>query len=176
MDKSFENKVQTYLHEYLKQYGWVDERMPECPDVEEKWQEIAQAYLPDGMREYNAYPIASLSWMMFLGMAMAYYWDTDWQKYRSFAQPYEHLRDKRGYDSMDEYILEELLKMDDTDCKNIKEAVITCATGTNNILRHEPIEPGTSDAFHAYVACLHQLYLMGMACELKRLGHKMTKL
>ena len=30
---------------------WVDERMPECPDVEEKWEEIAKAYIPDGIRE-----------------------------------------------------------------------------------------------------------------------------
>ena len=32
-----------------------------------------------------------------------------------------------------------------------------------------------SEAFRGYVAALHQLYLMGMAMELKRLGYHMTK-
>jgi len=30
---------------------------------------------------------------LILGMAMAYYWDADWQKHSSITQPYEQLRD-----------------------------------------------------------------------------------
>ena len=30
---------------------------------------------------------------LILGMAMAYYWDADWQKHSSFTQLYEQLRD-----------------------------------------------------------------------------------
>ena len=30
---------------------------------------------------------------LILGMAMAYYWDADWQKHSSIAQAYEQLRD-----------------------------------------------------------------------------------
>ena len=59
----------------------ADERLPECPDVEEKWEAIAKAYIPDGIKE----------------------------------------------------------------------------------------------AFEGYVACLHQLYLMGAAIQLKRMGYHMTK-
>ena len=32
------------------------------------------------------------------------------------------------------------------------------------------------EAFNAYVACLHQLYLMGAAMQLKRMGYHMTKM
>ena len=32
------------------------------------------------------------------------------------------------------------------------------------------------EAFLAYVACLHQLYLFGIAVQLKRLGYHMTQL
>jgi hypothetical protein len=42
----------------------VDERQPECPYVEEKWEEIAKAYIPDGIREFQDFPSASLGWMM----------------------------------------------------------------------------------------------------------------
>ena len=32
------------------------------------------------------------------------------------------------------------------------------------------------EAFNGYVACLHQLYLMGVAMQLKRMGYHMTKM
>ena len=38
------------LHRYLCDRDAVDERLPECPDVEEKWPAIAESYLPDGAR------------------------------------------------------------------------------------------------------------------------------
>ena len=34
----------------------------------------------------------------------------------------------------------------------------------------------TKEAFNAYVACLHQLYLFGAAMQLKRMGYHMTKM
>ena len=114
MDK-LEEILREDLHQYLLSMKEVDERLPECPDVEEKWEVIAQAYLPDGIREFNAYPTASLGWMMYLGMAVAKYWDTEWEIYSKLPDMYAYIRDKRGYDSMDEYIREEvlLLKGDD---------------------------------------------------------------
>jgi hypothetical protein len=41
---------------------------------------------------------------------------------------------------------------------------------------HLRLEPGTKEAFTAYVACLHQLYLMGAAVQLKRMGYHMSKM
>ena len=38
------------------------------------------------------------------------------------------------------------------------------------------IEPGTETAFIAFIASLHQMYLMGIAIELKALGYHMTQL
>ena len=32
------------------------------------------------------------------------------------------------------------------------------------------------EAFNRYVACIHQLYLMGAAMQLKRIGYHMTKM
>jgi len=36
----------------------VDGHLPECPDVEDKWEEIAKAYIPDGIREFQDFPSA----------------------------------------------------------------------------------------------------------------------
>ena len=102
-----EDIIKEDLKNYLLSKGKIDERLPECPDIEGKWEEMAQAYLPDGIREFNAYPTVSLGWMMFLGMAMAKFWDEDWEKYGAMPNLYEWIRAHRGFDCMDEYILED---------------------------------------------------------------------
>ena len=152
----FEERIGEDLRRYLLAQGLIDERMPECPDVEDKWREVGEAYLPDGIREFGAWPTVSLGWMMFVGMALAKLWDTDWESYGSRTDLYVFLRDARSR-------------------KKMSALVAECAGRTNSMLRHENIEPGTSEAFRAYVACLHQLYIMGMAVELKALGYRMTK-
>ena len=68
--EQFEEQLHQDLHQFLQSMKEVDERLPECPDVEDKWEEIAKAYIPDGIREFNDFPSASLGWMM-LGIAMA---------------------------------------------------------------------------------------------------------
>lgn len=171
----FEVRIRENLRRYLLEQGLIDERMPECPDVEDKWREVGEAYLPDGVREYGAWPTVSLGWMMFVGMALARLWDTDWENCGSRTDLYALLRDARGYDSMDDHIMEDVLALDEDSRKKTSALVAECAGRTDSMLRHENIEPGTPEAFRVYVACLHQLYLMGMAVELKALGYRMTK-
>jgi len=174
--EQFEEKLRQDLHQFLLSMKEVDERLPECPDVEGKWEEIAKAYLPDGIREFQEYPSASLGWMMYVGMAVAKYWDSEWEIYSKLPDLYAYMRDKRGYDSMDEYIREEVLLLSGTDYTAIEKIVGECASRVYNALMHKRLEPGTKDAFNGYVACLHQLYLMGAAMQLKRMGYHMTKM
>lgn len=169
-----ENGVKEDLYKYLRSVGELDERMPECPDVADAWRKIAEAYLPDGIREFSGYPTVSLGWMMFLGMAMAQFWDENWTEYGQNTTIYEMLRDKRGYDNMDEYILEEVLRLDAEKRRQTSQLVGECASRTLAILRNSDIEAGTEDAFRDYVACLRQMYLYGTAVQLNRLGYHMT--
>ena len=164
------------LHGYLIKRGAVDERMPECPDVEAKWPQVAEAYLPDGIREFADYPVASLGWMMFLGMALAKYWDTDWEKCAAVDDLYTPLRDARGYDNMDEYILDEVLDLHGDAAESLQALVGDCAERAKRALFALDIEPGTVEAFKGYVACLQCMYQLGMAIQLKALGYHMTKL
>ena len=174
--EQFEIQLQNDLHQFLLGMHEVDERLPECPDVEEKWEEMAKAYIPDGIREFNDFPSASLGWMMYIGMAVAKFWDLEWEIYSNIEDLYAFMRDKRGYDSMDEYIREEVLLLKGVDYTVLEKLVGECASRVYNALRHQNIEPGTKDAFNAYVACLHQLYLFGAAMQLKRMGYRMTKM
>lgn len=172
--KRFEEKVHKDLTDYLKYKGALDDHLPQCPDVEEKWAEIGRAYLPDGMREFKDYPVVSLGWMMFVGMAMAYYWDTGWEKYSTRADLYEELRDMKGYDNLDEAVVENVLGYKGEKAEEIIDRVAECASRVYGILSHSGIEPGTDVAFGCYVAALHQLYLAGMMVELNSLGYHMT--
>ena len=76
--EKFEEILRKDLHQFLLSMKEVDERLPECPDVEEKWEIIAKAYIPDGIREFQDFPSASLGWMTYIGMAVAKMWDTEW--------------------------------------------------------------------------------------------------
>ena len=173
--EDFAEKLLEDLHRYMVNRDAVDERMPECPDVESKWPAIAEAYLPDGAREFASYPVASLGWMMFIAMAVAKFWDTDWERYDTVDDLYLMLRDKRGYDNLDEYILDEVLDLHGDDAEQMQNLVGDCAERVKHALFTLDIEPGTVDAFKAYVACLHTMYQMGMAVQLKSMGYHMVK-
>ena len=199
--ENFEEILRKDLHQFLLSMKEVDERLPECPDVEDKWEEIAKSYIPDGIKEFNDYPTASLGWMMYIGMAVAKYWDVEWevmeqqeqsgacsdsaesrqnstegQIYSKIDDLYAYMRDKRGYDSMDEYIREEVLLLSGVDYTVLEKLTGECSSRVYNSLRHQNIESGTKEAFNAYVSCLHQLYLFGAAMQLKRMGYHMTKM
>ena len=69
--EQFEEQLHQDLHQFLQSMKEVDERLPECPDVEDKWEQIVKVYIPDGIREFNDFPSASLGWMIYIGMAIA---------------------------------------------------------------------------------------------------------
>lgn len=174
--EKFEDTLHKDLHQFLLSINEVDERLPECPDVEEKWEEIAKAYIPDGIKEFNDFPSASLGWMMYIGMAVAKMWDTEWEIYSKVEDIYAYMRDKRGYDAMDEYIREEVLLLQGVDYTVLEKVTGECASRVYNALLRQRLEPGTKEAFNGYVASLHQLYLFGVAMQLKRMGYHMTKM
>lgn len=176
MVAEFESSVREDLIGFLQRKGAIDEVVPQCPDVEERWGDIARAYLPDGVREFQGYPVVSLGWMMFVGMALAYYWDTDWQNYSGRSDVYESLRDLRGFDNMDEAVTEDVLGYSGEDAQRVTDLVAECASRVYSELCRRSVEPGTQAALGCYIAALHQLYLCGMAMQLNALGYRMSPL
>ena len=77
---------------------------------------------------------------------------------------------------MDDYILDQVLLLDENEHKATSTIVAECAARTYTLLIHQGYEPGTEAAFRGFIAALHQMYLMGAAMELKRLGYHMTQL
>lgn len=180
IDTLYLDRFERHLHDnvaaYLFRRDAIDGMLPDASDIEDRWEGIVTAYLPDGVREFANYPTASLGWMMFIGMALAQMWDEDWEMYSQFKDIYAILVKGRGYDAMDEYICADILKINEETAEEISKLVGDTATLVHNALIHENFEPGTPRAFNAYVRCLHQLYYFGAAVWLKRLGYHMTPL
>jgi len=172
----FEEYIKNDLHQFLIGVKKVDEKLPECPDLEEIYPDIEEAYLPYGVKEFNGYPLVSLGWMMFIGMAMAKFWDEDWVKYSEEGGKslLNRLVDARGYDNLDDYILEDVLALDKEESERVSSIVGECAARILSAIQHSGIEPGTESAVKAYLASIHLLYSMGVAMELNALGYHMT--
>ncbi len=174
--KNIEEIFKNDLHQYLTYIKRVDERLPEAPDIEGLWPKIGESYLPDAMREFDKYPTVSFGWIMFVGMAIAKYWDEDWELYSKVEDLYKYLRESIDFDHMDDYICGKVLLLDEDDSNALSLVVAECASRTHNLLIHQGLQPGSEEAFRGFVAALHQMYLMGVAIELKALGYHMTKL
>lgn len=149
--------------------------MPQTPDISDKWTLIAPSYCADAVKEIAAYPLVSLGWAMYLGMAIARYWDDDWATYSKHPNLYMHLRDIRGFDYMDEVVREDLYgqKNGTPGFTEIEDLVRSCAQMALDQIRHEQIEPSTPMAFHVYARSIKVLYLAGAALGLRRLGYHM---
>ena len=39
-----EERIKKDLYQYLLSINMIDERLPECTDIEDKWQTLAEAY------------------------------------------------------------------------------------------------------------------------------------
>lgn len=174
--KRIEEIFKQDLSMYLTGRQRVDEQLPDAPDIEEQWAKIGESYLPDAMREFSKYPTVALGWIMFVGMAIVKYWDEDWELYGKVDNLYEYLRDRIDFDHMDDYILDQVLLLDENEHKATSTIVAECAARTYTLLIHQGYEPGTEAAFRGFIAALHQMYLMGAAMELKRQGYHMTQL
>lgn len=140
------------------------------PDIEQAWDRYVKEYVADAVGNFNDFPQAAIGFSAFLGMAVAWYWDKDWQahsddEYRSFYGP-------RGFDDMDDHILEDILRLDAKEAKFRSELMISCATAVQVLMRREQIEAQTDTGFYALTRSYGAMFRIGAAIELKRLGYK----
>lgn len=175
LDK-YEDRLTQHLQQMLLSMQCINGKMPDSPDINDVWQKVAPTYVADGVKEITKYPTVALGWAMYLGMGVAYFWDKDWQKYSQVENLYEYLRDKRGFDYMDEVVRGEILGLQGEEFDRMETIVQDCAHQTLSMLRHEQIEPQSPMAFHIYARSIRVLYKMGAAVQLCRMGYKMQKM
>ena len=111
----------------------------------------------------------------YLGLAIAYGWDTDWNFISKAA--YQSFYGEQGFDDMDEHIVRDLLgiPLDSEEAQNLESMIRRSAQTAVALIRAEQIEPQSPMAFYVFARAVKVLFRIGAAIELKRLGYKFEK-
>ena len=147
-------------------------------EVDLMWKQMAPQYMADAVPELPKFPMAALGWAAYLGMGVAAVWDTAWEKYKDSENLYDVFVKPRGFDELDEYVLEEMLslKLDSSEAKNIEKFMQSAAQFTLTLLRREQVEEGTHDAFYFIAHSVKVLFELGVSIELHLLGYEYKKM
>ncbi len=179
MDKeyldSFEDKLQEELLRLCTSYNMLDGKLLATDDIDNQWNVLAPEYMADAVGQINEYPTVSVAWAAYLGLAIAYGWDTDWDFISKAA--YQSFYGEQGFDDMDEHIVRDLLgiPLDSEEAQNLESMIRRSAQTAVALIRAEQIEPQSPMAFYVFARAVKVLFRIGVAIELKRLGYKFEK-
>lgn len=167
--RQYEETLKQNLLQAMRDKGLLPQSgpIPSTPDITDRWADLAESYITDGVKEVSKYPLVSLGWAMYLGLALAKYWDEGWEVYSKHPNLYLHLRDVRGFDYMDEVVRFDLYHWD------CEEQVRSFSQMALDQIRHEQIEPASPMAYYVYARSVKVLYQMGAAMGLYHLGYKL---
>lgn len=172
---TFEQNLQIELLKLCTSHKMLDGTLLASEDIEERWKEYAPSYMADSVSQINTFPAAAIAWAGYVGMAVAQWWDSNWERYA--AEPYETLHGERGFDDMDEHIVRDILglPLESPEAEKIEEMMRSCAHTAMTFIRREDTEAQTTKAFYLFARTTRVLFHIGAALELKRLGYKFEK-
>lgn len=175
--KIFGQRLEQALLRRCTDRGLLAGKLLATPDIDNCWMAFAPEYTADAVPEIPKYPLVALGWAVFVGMAIAKLWDADWDGYgREPQQIYVQLRNQRGFDYLDEYILEEVLRLDADAARRLSAHVQDVAQTAETAIRKEEVEPSTPLAFNIFMVTVNTLYRLGAAIELHALGYHFERL
>lgn len=149
-------------------------------DLLEVWKEVAPSYMVDAVPNIAEYPLCAIGWAGYLGMASAKLWDKNplLLKPTDDVDFYTRMRTPRGFDEMDEYIIEEVIGFlpNTKSWEKIEDNMRTLAQLGLDTIRHENIEPQTEMAFHVYARTVKAVFSVGASLQLAAMGYKYQKL
>ena len=172
---NFEQNLQVELLKLCTSHKMLDGTLLASEDIDERWKEYAPSYMADSVSQINTFPAAAIAWAGYVGMAVAQWWDRDWERYA--AEPYESLHGERKFDDMDEHILRDILgiALDSPEAEKIEDMMRSCAHTAMTMIRREDTEAQSTKAFYIFARTTRVMFRIGAALELKRLGYKFHK-
>lgn len=173
----FEERLETLLLKVCGDKKALDGQLLQVEELQEKWNEIAPQYMADSMPQFNDYPLAAIAWAGFLGMGSAVVWDCAWDQYKVRTDFYESFVSARGFDCMDEYVMEEVLglKEGSKECEDLQNLMLSCAQVAFRMMKSEGVESGTKEAFYLFASTAKIFFKLGVSLELKQLGYSYKK-
>lgn len=80
--RNFEEGLRKELLRLCSQEQWLDKTLLESEDITRYWEVAEDKYVADAVPNVQQYPLVSVGWATYLGMAVAYCWDVDWKTYQ----------------------------------------------------------------------------------------------
>ena len=172
---TYEENLQREILKMCTSLGMLDGELLASDDIDGKWKEWAPEYIAEALPEVNSYPEFAIACAGYAGMAVAQWWDTDWGRHHSAG--YDSLHGPRGFDDMDEHIVQNILglSLDSVEAKQIMNILLCCAQKATTFIQHEHIEHQTVKAFHIFARTVKVLFRTGASLHPKRLGYKFHK-
>ena len=173
--EAYEENLQKEIVKMCTSLGMLDGQLLDSEDINHKWKEWAPEYIAEALPEVNSYPEFAIACAGYTGMAVAKWWDEDWGRHHGAR--YESLHGPRGFEDMDEYIVQNILglSLDSQEAKQLMNILLCCAQKAVTFIRHEHIEAQTVKAFHIFARTVKVMYKTGAAIQLRRLGYKLHK-
>lgn len=155
--------------------GVLDGNLLQSDDIDAKWKEFAPEYLADALPQMNEYPEVAFGWAGYMGMAVAEWWDKDWNRHSK--EKYATQYGKRGFDDMDDHIMEDILGYGhgSLESKAVSGLLFSCARMAMDRIRHEQVESQTEKAFHVIARSMRVMFRIGASIRLAKLGYSLHK-
>lgn len=172
----FQSGLERELLKICTDAGLLEGVLLRTDDIDDKWKEFAPEYMADGVPDIADYPTVSVGWAAYAGMAVACWWNRDWEKLG--GQPYSALKGPGGWDDMDENIMQNILGIlpASKETEQINAVMQSCAQTAVALIRREQAEPQSPRAFYLYARTVQVMFSLGAAVELYRLGYEMRKI
>ena len=173
----YEESLRKTLTDRLTEGKWLEGRLLEVEELNEKWKSSAPSYMADAVPEIAKYPLVAIAWAMYEGMGIAVLWDKEWNRYEGMEDFHKMFCEPRGFDCMDEYITEILLTtpLNSPEAEKIENMVRSTAEVALSLIRKEQVEAQSVMAFHVFARTTKVMFEAGVAVQLKRMGYNYVK-
>ena len=174
---SFAEKLEKTLVDQCTADELLDGKILEVEELDEKWRTSAPEYMVAAVPQIAQYPSAAIAWACYVGMGAAVLWDKSWGEYKDTENWYELMASPRGFDEMDEYVVECLVgyPLGGEQAKKLEEVIRSLANTAHTMIRKENIPPQSVMAFHVFARTVKVFYELGITIELRHRGYNYVK-
>lgn len=176
--QEYEERLTQALLRQFTDAGFLQGELLAVEELEEKWASSAAEYMASAVPQINDYPAAAVAWAAYMGVACAVLWDSDWEKYASLDDLYTPLASPRGFDEMDEYIMEEILgySLDSEAATGLENLFRGGATTALTMIRKESIEAQSVMAFYIFARSAKVFFRLGVSVGLRISGYRYERM
>lgn len=175
-EKEYIDNFEKRLDSLLAGIYGTDGQLIIVDELEERWHEFAPEYMISAVAEINHYPAFTLAIPSYVGMALALWWDKNWDAHKERTYT-EMVKKSGGFDTVDEYITEYILgiKPDSEEREKLDNQLRAMAHTVMSAIQHEDIEHQTTRAFYILARAAKVMFRAGVTIWLKKLGYHYEK-